>query len=60
VSRWLDLLAIARGNDVDIVVVDPNLLGDGSYRAAARALAGSNRQEGGPRRAAAAIHALTD
>ena len=36
------------------------VLGDGSYRAAARALAEGSRQEGGPRQAAAAIHALTD
>ena len=36
------------------------VLGDGSYRAAARALAEDSRQEGGPRQAAAAIHALTD
>ena len=35
------------------------VLGDGSYRAAARALAQRSRQEGGPRQAAAAIHALT-
>ena len=34
------------------------VLGDGSYRAAARALAERSRQEGGPRQAAAAIHDL--
>jgi UDP:flavonoid glycosyltransferase YjiC (YdhE family) len=36
------------------------VLGDGSYRDAARALAAASRQEGGPQVAAAAIHALTD
>jgi UDP:flavonoid glycosyltransferase YjiC (YdhE family) len=36
------------------------ILGDGSYRAAAGALAERSRREGGPRQAAAAIHALTD
>jgi len=35
------------------------VLGDGSYRAAAGAVAESSRQEGGPRQAAAALHALT-
>jgi UDP:flavonoid glycosyltransferase YjiC (YdhE family) len=50
-------------NDVaPAVIADAVLrvLGDGSYRAAARALAEASRQEGGPRQAAAALRALTD